>query len=98
MAPGEHACTEFTGSSVQQGLSAIMQQCPASMGYTFSLTARCPTSIPGCVCVTGSASLEQHVYIYQTALQDPFTTANLLCGKPVESCFGGLTAPDGGTD
>lgn len=96
-APGEHACTEWTGKSVGSGLPAIMEQCPASMGYTFSTTTRCPTSEPGCICVTGSASLEQHVYIYQTALQDPFEIAHLLCGSPVESCFGGLTAPDGGS-
>jgi len=93
VAPGEHACTEFIGTAVHGALSSIMEQCPASMGYTFSTTAHCPTAQPGCICLTGSASLEQHVYIYQTALQDPFQIAKALCGKAVDSCFGGLTAP-----
>ena len=93
VAPGDHACTEWTGSSVHLGLSSIMEQCPASMGYTFSTTARCPTNVPGCICTTGSASLLQTVYIYQTATQDPVKIAQLLCGKAVDSCFGGLTAP-----
>jgi len=92
-APGEAVCTEWTGSNVPSALSSIQQQCPASMNYTFSTTAHCSTAAPGCVCVTGSEALQQHVYIYQTDLQDPVRTAPNLCGQPVESCFGGLTAP-----
>jgi hypothetical protein len=92
-APGSPACTEWTGSNVSGALASIQQQCPASMNYTFSTTAHCSTAAPGCICVTGSEDLQQHVYIYQTDLQDPIRTAPLLCGQPVESCFGGLTAP-----
>lgn len=93
VAPGDHACTEFTGSSVRSVLSTIMGQCPASMGYAFSTTARCPTNVPGCICTTGSESLLLTEYIYQTDVQDPVKVAQLLCGKAVDSCFGGLTAP-----
>jgi hypothetical protein len=92
-ATGSPSCTEWTGTNVPSALSSIQQQCPASMNYTFSTTAHCSTDAPGCVCVTGSETLQQHVYIYQTDLQDPVRTAPLLCGQPVESCFGGLTAP-----
>ena len=30
---------------------------------------------------------------HKTATQDPVKTAQLLYGKAVDSCFGGLTAP-----
>ena len=91
--PGDRTCTEWKGSALPSVVSRITELCQTSMGYTFSMTARCPTDVPGCICTTGLADLVETTYVYQTATQDPVKTAPLLCGKAVDSCFGGLTAP-----
>ena len=94
-----HLCVEY--SQTMEFATPSANSCtPTANGYMgkpgngLSTTAHCPKAEPGCVCVSDDQAGHYEEYRYQSADQDAYKSATILCSTGgTVSCFGGLIPP-----